>query len=346
LDIAVKSNLMRVYELQQPNGLDSWSLAERPIPKPERDQVLVKIRAVSLNSRDILIATGRYGSAPLPAALIPLSDGAGEVVEVGSDVSRFTTGARVAGIFSQSWLGGSQVDDAWNTALGGAVHGVLAEYKVFDQNGLVRIPNHLSYEEGSTLPCAGVTAWNAFYGLKALQPGQTVLTLGTGGVSVFAIQFAHAAGARVLATSSSDNKLAKVRSLGASETINYNTNPQWDNEVRRLTQGRGVDHVIDIGGAGTLPRSIASARAGSVISLIGMLAGGTQIDPLAILGSSCIVRGVLVGSREMFEAMLRAIEWHRIRPVIDRTFDFEHATDALKYLDKGVHVGKVVIRVS
>jgi NADPH:quinone reductase-like Zn-dependent oxidoreductase len=213
---------------------------ERPIPKPESGQVLVKMRAVSLNYRDILIATGRYGSAPLPAALIPLSDGAGEVVEVGSDVSRFTTGARVAGIFSQSWLGGSQVDDARNTALGGAVHGVLAEYQVLDQNGLVRIPNHLAYEEGSTLPCAGVTAWNAFYGLKALQPGQTVLTLGTGGVSVFAIQFAHAAGARVLATSSSDNKLAKVRSLGASETINYNTNPQWDNEVRRLTQGRGA----------------------------------------------------------------------------------------------------------
>jgi NADPH:quinone reductase-like Zn-dependent oxidoreductase len=336
---------MRVYELNQPNGLDSWVLRERPIPRPERGQVLVKIRAVSLNYRDILIATGQYGFASPPGMLIPVSDGAGEVAEVGPEVSRFTTGDRVAGIFSQSWLGGTQVEDAWNTALGGAVDGVLAEYQVFDQNGVVRLPNHLSFEEGSTLPCAGVTAWNAFYGLKALQPGQTVLTLGTGGVSVFAIQFAHAAGAKVLTTSSSDDKLAKVRAIGASETINYNTYPEWDGEVRRLTHGRGVDHVIEIGGAGTLPRSIASARPGSVINLIGMLAGGTQIDPKTILASSCIVRGVMVGSREMFEAMLRAIAWHRIRPVIDRLFDFEHATDALKYLNKGSHVGKVVIRV-
>lgn len=336
---------MRVYEIHALEGLDSWRLAERPKPEPGRGQVLVRVRAASLNYRDILIVTGRYPFAVNPRNLIPLSDGAGEVVAVGPGVRRFTGGERVAGIFSQSWLGGEQVADAWETALGGAVDGVLAEYVVLDEDGLVRLPDHLSYEEGATLPCAAVTAWNALYGLKPLRAGETVLTLGTGGVSIFAIQFARAAGARVIATSSSDAKLERAFACGAHEGINYRSHPDWEREVRRLTGGVGVDHVVEVGGTGTLPRSIASTCPGGHIGLIGLLAEGAAIDPLAILGASCTVRGVMVGSREMFEAMNRAIALHAIRPVIDRVFPFDEAGAALAYLAEGAHVGKVVIRI-
>lgn len=335
---------MRVYEIAAPEGMDSWRAAERPEPKPGRGQVLVRIHAASLNFRDILIVNGLYPFAVNYGALVPLSDGAGEIVAVGPEVRRFKGGERVAGIFSQSWLGGEQVSDAWHTSLGGAIDGVLAEYQVFDEDGLVTLPEHLSYEAGASLPCAAVTAWNALYGLKPLKAGDTVLTLGTGGVSIFAIQLARAAGARVIATSSSDTKLEKTRELGAHETINYRTHPEWEKEVLRLTDGAGVDHVVEIGGTGTLQRSIASTKAGGHIGLIGLLAQGTAIDPLAILAGSNIVRGVMVGSREMFEALNQVIALHRIEPVIDRIFSFDEAKAALGYLAQGSHVGKVVIR--
>ncbi|GJE74467.1 zinc-dependent alcohol dehydrogenase family protein [Methylorubrum suomiense] len=336
---------MRAYEMSAAKGLDSWSLVERPAPEPGRGQVLVRMRAASLNYRDLLIAQNRYPFAINLDRLIPVSDGAGEVVGVGEGVRRFKGGERVAGIFSQSWLGGAQVDDMWQTALGGAVDGVLTEYHVFDADGLVRLPDGLSFEEGATLPCAAVTAWNSLYGCKPLKAGETVLALGTGGVSVFAIQFAKAAGARVIATSSSDAKLAKAKALGAHETINYTAHPDWELEVRRLTGGAGVDHVVEVGGTGTLPRSIASTRAGGHIGLIGLLAEGEAIDPLAILGASCLVRGVAVGSREMFEDMNRAIALHDIKPVVDRTFAFEEAPAALAALAEASHVGKIVIRI-
>lgn len=337
---------MRAYEMSAAKGLDSWSLAERPTPEPGRGQVLVRMRAASLNFRDLLIAQNRYPFAVNLDRLIPVSDGAGEIVAVGEGVRRFKGGERVAGIFSQSWLGGAQVDDMWHTALGGAIDGVLAEYQVFDADGLVRLPDSLSFDEGATLPCAAVTAWNALYGCKPLRAGETVLALGTGGVSVFAIQFARAAGARVIATSSSDAKLEKAKTLGAHETINYRTHPEWERAVRRLTDGAGVDHVVEVGGTGTLPRSIASTKPGGHIGLIGLLAEGEAIDPLAILGASCLVRGVAVGSREMFEDMNRAIALHGIEPVIDRTFAFEEAPAALKALAQASHVGKIVIRIA
>lgn len=337
---------MRAYEMSAAQGLDSWSLVERPAPEPGRGQVLVRMRAASLNYRDLLIAQNRYPFAINLDRLIPVSDGAGEVVGVGEGVRRFKGGERVAGIFSQSWLGGAQVDDMWQTALGGAVDGVLTEYQVFDADGLVRLPDGLSFEEGATLPCAAVTAWNSLYGCKPLKAGETVLALGTGGVSVFAIQFAKAAGARVIATSSSDAKLAKAKALGAHETINYTAHPDWEREVRRLTGGAGVDHVVEVGGTGTLPRSIASTKAGGHIGLIGLLAEGEAIDPLAILGASCLVRGVAVGSREMFEDMNRAIALHDIKPVVDRTFAFEEAPAALAALAEASHVGKIVIRIA
>lgn len=336
---------MRAYEMSAADGLDSWRSAERPTPEPGRGQVLVRLRAASLNYRDLLICEGRYPFAINLDRMIPVSDGAGEVVALGEGVRRFRGGERVAGIFSQSWLGGAQVADMWQTALGGAVDGVLAEYRVFDEDGLVTLPGSLSFEEGATLPCAAVTAWNALYGLKPLRAGETVLTLGTGGVSIFAIQLARAAGARVIATSSSDAKLERAKALGAHDTINYRNHPDWQHEVRRLTDDAGVDHVVEVGGTGTLPRSIASTRPGGHIGLIGLLAQGEAIDPLAILGASCIVRGVAVGSREMFEDMNRSIALHRIEPVIDRVYAFDEAPAALADLAKATHVGKIVIRI-
>ena len=336
---------MRAYEIPSAAGLDAWRAVERPMPEPGRGQVLVRMHAAALNYRDILIANGVYPFAVAYGRTIPVSDGAGAVVALGEGVRRFHGGERVAGIFSQSWLGGGQVSDMWQTALGGAIDGVLAEYRVFDEDGLVALPDHLSYEEGATLPCAAVTAWNALYGLTPLRAGETVLTLGTGGVSIFAIQFARAAGARVIATSSSDAKLERARALGAHATINYRAHPDWEREVARLTDGAGVDHVVEIGGTGTLPRSIASTRAGGHIGLIGLLAQGEPIDPLAILGASCTVRGVAVGSREMFEDMNRVIALHGLKPVIDRTFGFDEAKHALSQLDAGTHVGKIVVQI-
>lgn len=277
---------------------------------------------------------------------MPLSDGAGEVVQVGPDVPRFKPGDRVAGIFHQAWLGGEVSDAILGSALGGDLDGVLTEYRVFEADGLVHLPAHLSYEEGATLPCAAVTAWNALFGHRPVQPGDVVLTLGTGGVSVFALQFAHAAGARVIATSSSDEKLERVQALGASDVINYRRTPEWDEEVLRLTEGRGVDHVVEVGGAGTLPRSLRAVRRGGQVHVIGLLAGGGEIDPMVVLGRSIIMRGIYVGSREMFEAMNRAITVQKLRPVIDQVFPFEQAADAYRRLESGAHLGKVVIRIA
>jgi NADPH:quinone reductase-like Zn-dependent oxidoreductase len=335
---------MRLYRLPKATGLDDLTLAEANRPTPGRGQVLVRMRAASLNYRDLMVASGRYGAGPLPPDLVPLSDGAGEVAEIGAGVTRVAPGDRVAGIFMQSWLGGEQEPEHGRSALGGAIDGVLAEYVVFDAQGVVPIPPHLSFEQAATLPCAAVTAWNALYGLQPLRPGETVLILGTGGVSIFALQFAHAAGARVIATSSSDEKLARARAMGASDGINYRGTPEWQDAVRALTDGRGVDHVVEVGGAGTLGRSLGAARRGGVVSLIGVLTQG-ELDPMRLFRSGAIVRPVYVGSRQMFEAMNRLIALHRLEPVIDRVFAFDEAKQAYHYLQAAGHVGKVVIRI-
>ena len=335
---------MRSYKLPTATSLDDLALVEVDQPRPGRGQVLVRLRAASLNYRDLMIATGRYGRGDVTPGLVPLSDGAGEVAEVGPEVTRFRTGERVAGLFMQSWIGGAIRPDDFKSALGGSVDGVLAESRVFDEAGLVPLPSHLSFAEGATLPCAAVTAWNALYGAKPIASGDTVLILGTGGVSIFALQFARAAGARVIATSSSDDKLVRVRALGASDGINYRTTPEWEREVRRLTDGRGVDHVVEVGGAGTLPKSIASAALGGHVHLIGVLTEG-RIDPTPILRGGVTVRGVYVGSREMFEAMNRAIALHGLTPVIDETFPFPDAKAAYRHLESGSHLGKVVIAI-
>lgn len=335
---------MLAYEIGERDNIDSWRAVERPVPALRDTQVLIAVHAVSLNFRDVLLATKSYGFPVAGPHIIPCSDGAGVVIATGPAVTRWKVGDRVVGTFVESWIGGRQPRDSFETQRCGWLDGMLAQMVAVDQNGLVAIPDNLNFVEGATLPVAGVTAWNALFGLRPLLPGETVLTLGTGGVSTFAIQFARAAGAHVISTSSSDAKLEQARALGATDTINYRTHPEWQLEARRLTGGRGVDHVIDIGGKGTTTRALASVRPGGVVSLLGGMPG-EMIDPMALLKTSAILRGMNVGSREMFEAMNAAIMLHGLHPVISRTYAFEEAKAALLDLTRGEHVGKIVINV-
>ncbi|MFO1026615.1 MAG: NAD(P)-dependent alcohol dehydrogenase [Acetobacteraceae bacterium] len=337
---------MQVYRIPKATGIDSLTLTGTHIPQPERGQVLVHLHAASLNYRDLMIIEGRAARGAPAENLVPLSDGAGLVVSVGPEVSRFKPGDRVAGCFMQTWTGGPIGPEDGASALGGALDGVLAEYRLFDQAGLVLLPDHLSYEQGATLPCAAVTAWNALFGGQALYPGDPVLVLGTGGVSVFALQFAVAAGFVVIATSSSDDKLDVMRRLGAAHTVNYRRHPEWQEEVLRLTEGQGVARVVEVGGPGTLARSIQAARLGGEIGMIGALTTGGDINPTAAMRKGLILRGIYVGSRQMFEAMNRAISAHRLEPVIDKVFKFEEAGDAYRHLKSQAHLGKVVIRIT
>jgi NADPH:quinone reductase-like Zn-dependent oxidoreductase len=335
---------MKLYEIRETKGVDSLTLIEREVPKPAPGEVLIRVHAVSLNYRDLLIVQGRYMRG-LKVPLIPLSDGAGEVVETGAGVTRVKRGDRVAGIFMQNWLSGEVSASSPRSALGGLIDGMLAEYVVLNQEGVVHLPAHLSYEEAATLPCAAVTAWNALTSW-VLKPGMSVLVQGTGGVSIFALQFARLAGARVMITSSSDEKLRRAGEMGAVDFINYKTTPDWDQKALERTGGAGVDHIVEVGGPGTLTRSMNAVRIGGRISLIGLLTGpeGT-VNPMPILGKQIQVQGIFVGSRDMFEAMNRAITAHQLRPVVDRVFAFEEAREALGYLESGGHFGKVVIRV-
>jgi NADPH:quinone reductase-like Zn-dependent oxidoreductase len=334
---------MKVFEIQKSFGLDSLQLAERPDPKPGPGQVLLRMRAWSLNYRDLMVVKGVYNPR-LKLPLIPLSDGVGEVVEVGQGVSRVKAGDRVAGAFMPGWIDGPVTDAKAKTALGGGIDGLLAEYTVLPADGVVHVPAHLSDEEAATLPCAAVTAWNALVASGGLKAGASVLTQGTGGVSLFALQFARLSGARVIATSSSDAKLARALKMGASDGINYKTNPDWEKKVVELTGSVGVDHVVEVGGAGTLPRSLKAVRMAGTISLIGVLSGAGEINPTPILMRNVRVQGIFVGSREMFEAMNRAISLHQLKPVVDRVFPFDEAREALRYMESGAHFGKIAIR--
>jgi NADPH:quinone reductase-like Zn-dependent oxidoreductase len=334
---------MKAYEISDAFGIDGLVVSDRPDPAPGPGQVVVKTRAVSLNFRDLLVVKGEY-SKKLPLPLIPCSDCAGEVAAVGAGVTRVKPGDRVAGIFMQTWIEGELTESKARSALGAAIGGVLAESVVLHENGLVKIPPHLSFEEASTLPCAAVTAWHALIAEGYLKPGDTVVTLGSGGVSLFALQFAKLAGARVIATSSSDEKLSKLCGLGASDGINYKTTPDWDKRVRELT-GAGADHVVEVGGASTLPKSVKAVRTGGTISLIGNVAGAGEFNPLPLLMKNVRLQGIFVGSREMFEAMNRAIETHGLRPVVDRVFPFSEAREAMHYMEHGAHFGKICIRV-
>jgi NADPH:quinone reductase-like Zn-dependent oxidoreductase len=336
---------MKAFEIQNGFGLDHVVLAERPVPAPGPGEVLIKLRAAALNFRDLGVIEGYY-FPDLKQPLIPVSDGVGEVVALGEHTTRFQVGDRVSGSFSQQWISGEPMKEWLNGVLGAPLDGMLAEYAVLHEEGLVRVPEHLTDEEAAALPCAGVTAWHAVVTEGRVKAGDTVVVQGTGGVSLFALQFAKMQGASVIVTSSSDEKLERAKKLGADYGINYRTTPDWDRAVLEWTNGRGADHVVDLGGAATLNRSIAAVRFGGQVSLIGLLSGAT-VEGLQLVPTfqkKVRLQGINVGSREMFEAMNRAIAQNKMRPVIDRVFPFEQSADALRYLAKGTHFGKVCIK--
>jgi NADPH:quinone reductase-like Zn-dependent oxidoreductase len=337
---------MQVYQLDlSRRGIDAVQRAERPVPEAGPGQVLVRLHAWSLNYRDLLIINHLYPVATGAGNLTPVCDGAGEVIEVGAGVTRLSKGDRVVTSFFQGWIDGPLTYPAMGTALGGAVDGVLAEYSALGQEGVVRIPEGMSYEAAATLPCAGVTAWHALIHSGNLRAGQTVLALGTGGVSILGLQIAKARGARVIVTSSSDDKLARARALGADGVINYRTKPEWADEVLALTSGAGADHVLETGGAGTFAQSAKALAIHGQINIIGVLTGlQNQIDFGPVLVKTARVQGIHVGSRAMLEHLLEEVSAKRIAPAIDKVFPFEQVTDAYRYLAAAQHFGKVVIR--
>jgi len=334
---------MRAYQLPQGTGIDALVKAELPALKPGPRQVLVKVAACSLNYRDLAIALGSY-RMPTKPNLVPLSDGAGEVVEIGAGVARVKVGERIAGCFFQRWIGGPPSADTHFSSLGGAIDGMLREYAVLEEDGVVKLPAHLSFEEAATLPCAAVTAWHALVEHARVVAGQTVLVQGTGGVSIFALQFARLMGARVIVTSSSEAKLARAKQLGATHGVNYKSNPEWEKVVVELSDG-GVDHVVEVGGPGTLAQSLRAIRIGGKITLIGVLSGAAEINPMLIFSRRANVQGISVGSAQMFEAMNRAISVSQLKPVIDKVFAFDDAPAAYRHLQSARHFGKIIIRL-
>lgn len=334
---------MRAWEVQNRFGLDNLRCAERERPIPAADEVLVKLEAASLNYRDLLMVEGQYNPRqPLP--FIPLSDGAGTVVEVGDSVEGLKVGQRVCPLFAQDWADGPMRHPILQSTLGGPLDGTLTQYFRAKASGLIATPEHLDSRASSTLPCAALTAWSALFVHGDLQPGQTVLLLGTGGVSIFALQFAVAAGAHVIITSSQDEKLARARELGAAETINYRDIPDWGREVRRITGKRGVDLVVEVGGAGTFKQSARAVTTGGRIALIGVLAGGrSEVDLTPILMNQVRVQGVFVGHASSFRAMNHFMSEHQIYPIIDRSFPFSRAPEAFSYAKEGAHIGKIIL---
>lgn len=335
---------MKACEIAQ-FGIENLKIVEREIPVPAANEVLIKFHAASLNYRDVMVAKGTYNPRmKLPA--IPFSDGAGEIVEIGVGVTKWKIGDRVCPSVVQTWVDGELTAAISKTAIGAGIDGVLREYGAFSEGSVVAIPEHLSYEEAATLPCAALTAWHALVESGRIKSGDSVLTLGTGGVSVFAVQLARSFDARVIATSGSDEKIDKLKHLGADETINHKTTPDWDKAVLELTDGRGVDHVIEVGGTGTLQRSIRSVRVGGHIALIGALDKSGEFSPIPVFMKAIRVQGIFIGSRRMFEEMNAEIAASGLKPVIDRTFEFDRAREALKYLESGSHFGKIVVKIA
>jgi NADPH:quinone reductase-like Zn-dependent oxidoreductase len=328
-------------------GIDNLERVTLPDPVPQRGQVLIRIHAVSLNYRDLMVVQGRY-NPKMHLPRIPCSDGAGEVVSVGEGVTRVKPGDRVAGIFMQNWIDGEPDAAKVKGALGGDIDGMLAELVVLREEGVVRFPDHLSYEEAATLPCAGVTAWNAVTAVGDVQAGDVVLIEGTGGVSIFALQFAKLLGARVLGTSSSDEKLERARQLGLDAGVNYRQRKDWDAWAMEKTGGRGVDLVVEVGGAGTFTRAIASIRIGGNVAQIGVLSEAGEDDSVIpkLLYKQVHLRGIYVGSRTHFEKMNRAIAQHQLKPVVDEAFSFHDVQKALRRMETGSHFGKLVLHIT
>ncbi|CAN5576847.1 NAD(P)-dependent alcohol dehydrogenase [soil metagenome] len=337
---------MKAYEIQK-FGIDELALVEQSVPEPAAGEVQIRLRAASLNYRDYMVVSGTYNpKMKLPA--VPFSDGAGAVAAVGDGVTKWKVGDRVMPIFAQRWFDGDSSEEKRRSSLGGGAQwqGVLREFATFHEDGLVAIPEHLSFEEAATLPCAAITAWNALIVSGKVRPGETVLTLGTGGVSVFAAQFAKLAGSRVIATSGSDEKIERLLALGVDETINYRKNENWEKTVLEMTGGGGVDHVVEVGGAGTLAKSFKSVRIGGHIAMIGALSGSAGFDPIGVFMKAIRLQGIFTGSRSMFESMNKAIAVKKLRPVIDRTFEFDEVREALRHMESASHFGKIVVRIS
>lgn len=335
---------MRTYEIKE-FGIEKLAITDRGKPVPAAGEVLVKFHAASLNFRDLMVISGTYNPR-MRLPVVPLSDGAGEIAAVGEGVTKWIVGDRVSPVVIQGWIDGELTAEKARTAIGAGVHdGVLREFGVFGEDSLVSVPNHLSFVEAATLPCAAVTAWNALVVSGKIKAGDTVLTLGTGGVSVFAVQIAKHFGARVISTSSSDEKLEKVRKIGADDTINYQKRQDWDKAVLEITDGRGVDHVVEVGGTGTLSRSVKAVRVGGHIALIGALDMAGEFNPIPIFMKGIRLQGIFIGSRTMFEELNAMIERSGLKPEIDRSFDFVDACEALHYMESGSHFGKIVINI-
>ena len=324
-------------------GIDKLTLADEPVPEPAAHEVLVRVHAVSLNYRDLKTVNGSY-NPKLALPRIPLSDGAGEVVAAGSAVTRFAVGDRVAAIFMQNWIEGRPSATKYKGALGGDIDGMARQYVALPEQGLIHLPAYMSYAQGATLPCAAVTAWNAVVTAARIKSGDTVLIQGTGGVSIFALQFAKALGAQVLGTSSSDQKLARAARLGLDAGVNYRSQPEWADWAIEQTGGEGVDLVVEVGGAGTFSQSLKATRIGGMVAQIGVLTQSNE--PVAIpliLRKQLDVKGIYVGSRADFEEMNRALEQTRIEPVIDQVFALAEAREAFSAMESGSHFGKLVI---
>lgn len=337
---------MKAMVMRDSWGIENIVLEDRAEPEPGPGEVKLRMLAASLNYRDFVITQRGYGRRSGELPLVPVSDGAGEVVAVGDDVSRVAIGDLVCPIFGQTWLHGSFRDQVWVDLLGGPLDGVMQEYMVLSQEGVVKVPPHLEAVEAATLPCAAVTAWNAVVTQGQTKAGDVVVVQGTGGVSLFALIFAKMHGARVIATSSDDEKLARVQELGADHLINYKTTPDWRKEVRAYTNGIGADLIVEVGGAGTLASSIGSIRSSGTIALIGVLSGGAgEINLGPVVTQNVRLQGVTVGSRDIFEDILQAMSLHETRPPIDdNLFAFEDVGDAIASLVKGTHYGKVCTR--
>ena len=334
---------MRAYQVTTADGIDAIEQIVRETPTPKDDEILVKMKACSLNYRDILITMGGYVRNDI-RPIVPLSDGAGEVVQVGASVSGFTVGDRVIGNFFQAWENGKIDDDGLNSAMGGSIDGVLCDYFILKASCSVKIPDYLSYSEAATLPCAATTAWHSLVSVGEIKADHTILLLGTGGVSIFGLQIAKAMGATTIITSSSDEKLVRASALGADHVINYITHPNWEEEVLRITDGKGVDNVLEVGGAGTFEKSSACVKPNGTVSLIGILTGlESPSMSLMTIFNLLRVQGIYVGSTEMLKQLITTMEIHQIHPQVDKTFSFSQAKDAYQWMAQAKHFGKVVI---
>ena len=336
---------MKVFQIQDDWGLANLKLAQRPDPRPGPGQVVVRMRAASLNYRDLVVPDRGYGSRTGTLPLIPISDGAGVVAETGAGVTRVQVGDRVCPLFAQAWISGEPTPERLARSLGGPVDGTMSEYMLLPQEGVSKVPAHLTDEQAAALPCAALTAWSAVVTHDNLGPGSRVLVQGTGGVALFALQFAKLHGCHVTVISSSDEKIARAKGLGADAAINYAKVPEWYRATREITGNAGYDHILELGGEKTLQQSLRCIRPGGTLSMIGVLSGGMLSAPLGLVVTRQVrLQGITVGNRDGFEAMLRAIEQHRLSPVIDRVFAFEELKEAMAYLKSGAHFGKVCIK--